>query len=56
MKRTVYEVWIKTHNDQLKEPIMVLVGKFYKLWAAELFQSAYEDNFRIKPAIIVTED
>lgn len=30
MKRTVYEVWVKSYNDHVDEPMMIMVGKFYQ--------------------------
>lgn len=44
MKRTTYEVWIKTSDIQTKEPVMVMIGKFYKMKMASLFKRAYKDD------------
>lgn len=56
MKRTVYEVWVKSYNDHIDEPIMVMAGKFYRKWAAEMFETAFEEEFGFKPVIFVTEE
>ena len=55
MKRTVYEVWAKTYSDELKDTIMVIKAKFYKITDAQLFVKAYEDAYMSKTVIIETE-
>lgn len=56
MKRTVYEVWVKSYNDHVDEPMMIMVGKFYQKQAAELFEAAFKFEYGSKPAIFVTEE
>lgn len=56
MKRTTYEVWVKTSDDQTKEPVMVMIGKFYKMQLASLFKRAYKDEYGITPVIFLAED
>ena len=56
MKRTTYEVWIKTSDVQTKEPVMVMIGKFYEMQMASLFKRAYKDEYGITPVIFLAED
>nr|CAI9751778.1 hypothetical protein YSBCXYJI_YSBCXYJI_CDS_0069 [Caudoviricetes sp.] len=56
MKRTVYEEWVKSYSAHINEPIMVMAGKFYRKWAAEMFETAFEEEFGFKPVIFVTEE
>lgn len=56
MKRTTYEVWIKTSDIQTKEPVMVMIGKFYEIQMASLFKRAYKDEYGITPVIFLAED
>jgi hypothetical protein len=55
MKRTIYEVWAKTYSEELKETIMVIKARFYKITDAQLFVKAYEENYMMKAVIIETE-
>ena len=55
MKRTVYEVSAKTYSEELKDTMMVLRAKFYKITDAQLFVKAYEDAYMSKTVIIETE-
>ena len=55
MKRTIYEVWAKTYSEELKEQIMTLRAKFYKITDAEMFVKVYEKTYVSKPVIIETE-
>lgn len=55
MKRTIYEVWAKTYSEELKEQIMTLRAKFYKIIDAEMFVKVYEKTYVSKPVIIETE-
>ena len=55
MKRTVYEVWAKTYSDELKDTIMVIKARFYKIADAQLFVKAYEDAYMTKTVIVETE-
>ena len=55
MKRTVYEVWAKTYSEEVKDTIMVIKAKFYKITDAQLFVKVYEDAYMTKAAIIETE-
>ena len=55
MKRTVYEVWAKTYSEELKDTIMVLKARFYKITDAQLFVKAYEDAYMTKAVIVETE-
>lgn len=55
MKRTIYEVWAKTYSEELKETIMVIKARFYKITDAQLFAKAYEDAYRMKAVIVETE-
>lgn len=56
MKRTVYEMWVKSYNAHVDEPMMIMLGKFYQKWAAELFETAFKDEYGCKPTILVTEE
>lgn len=56
MKRTTYEVWIKTSDIQTKEPVMVMIGKFYEMRMASLFKRAYRDEYGITPVIFLAKD
>lgn len=55
MKRTIYEVWAKTYSEELKETIMVIKARFYKITDAQLFVKAYEEAYRMKAVIVETE-
>lgn len=55
MKRTIYEVWAKTYSEELKETIMIIKARFYKITDAQLFVKAYEDAYMMKAVIIETE-
>lgn len=55
MKRTIYEVWAKTYSEELKDTIMVIKAKFYKITDAQLFIKAYEDAYMMKAVIVETE-
>ena len=55
MKRTSYEVWAKTYSEELKDTIMILKARFYKITDAQLFVKAYEDAYMTKAVIIETE-
>lgn len=55
MKRTIYEVRAKTYSEELKEQIMTLRAKFYKITDAEMFVKVYEKTYVSKPVIIETE-
>ena len=55
MKRTVYEVWAKTYSEELKDTIMVIKAKFYKITDAQLFVKVYDDVYMTKAVIIETE-
>ena len=55
MKRTIYEVWAKTYSEELKETIIVIRARFYKLLDAQLFVKAYEENYMTKAVILETE-
>ena len=56
MKRRVYETWVKSYNAHGDEPMMIMLGKFYQKWAAELFETALKDEYGSKPIILVTEE
>lgn len=56
MKRKVYEVWVKSYNAYIDEPIMIMAGKFYQKWAAEMFKTAFKEEFGFEPVIFVTEE
>lgn len=56
MKTTAYEVWIKTYSVQMKEPVMVMIGKFCEMRMASLFKRAYRDEYGITPVIFLAED
>lgn len=55
MKRTIYEVWAKTYSEGLKETIMVIKARFYKITDAQLFVKVYEETYMMKAVIIETE-
>lgn len=55
MKRTIYEVWAKTYSEELKDTIMVIKARFYKIADAHLFVKAYEDAYMMKAVIVETE-
>lgn len=55
MKRTIYEVWAKTYSEELKDTIMVIKARFYKIADAQLFAKAYEDAYMMKAVIVETE-
>ena len=55
MKRTIYEVWAKTYSEELKETIMVIKARFYKITDAQLFVKVYEETYMMKAVIIETE-
>lgn len=55
MKRTIYEVWAKTYNEELQDTIMVIKARFYKITDAQLFVKAYEESYMMKAVIIETE-
>lgn len=55
MKRTIYEVWAKTYSEELKDTIMVIKARFYKITDAQLFVKAYEDAYMMKAVIVETE-
>lgn len=55
MKRTIYEVWAKTYSEELKDTIMVIKARFYKITDAQLFVKAYEETYMTKAVIIETE-
>jgi hypothetical protein len=55
MKRTIYEVWVKTYSEELQDTIMVIKAKFYKITDAQLFVKAYEDVYMMKAVIVETE-
>jgi hypothetical protein len=55
MKRTIYEVWAKTYSEELKDTIMVIKARFYKIADAGLFVKAYEDAYMMKAVIVETE-
>ena len=55
MKRTTYEVWAKIYSDELKDTIMVLKARFYKITDAQLFVKVYEDAYMTKAVIVETE-
>lgn len=55
MKRTIYEVWAKTYNEELQDTIMVIKARFYKITDAQLFVKAYEESYMMKAVIVETE-
>ena len=55
MKRTIYEVWAKTYNEELQDTIMVIKARFYKITDAQRFVKAYEESYMMKAVIIETE-
>lgn len=55
MKRTIYEVWAKTYSEELKDTIMLIKARFYKIADAQLFVKAYEDVYMMKAVIVETE-
>ena len=55
MKRTIYEVWAKTYSEELKDTIMVIKARFYKITDAQLFVKAYEDTYMVTAVIVETE-
>lgn len=55
MKRTIYEVWAKTYSEELKETIMIIKARFYKITDAQLFVKVYEETYTMKAVIIETE-
>ena len=55
MKRTIYEVCAKTYSEELKDTIMVIKARFYKIADAQLFVKAYEDAYMMKAVIVETE-
>lgn len=55
MKRTIYEVWAKTYSEELKETIMIIKARFYKITDAQLFVKSYEETYMMKAVIIETE-
>lgn len=55
MKTKIYEVWAKTYSEELKDTIMVIKARFYKITDAQLFVKAYEDAYMMKAIIIEME-